>query len=143
MYMKKRSSKPLTASNAVRRTSTQAAPPEADVVAALDQARARKLLGAHRLRAVGRAVVDDDRLHAQALGGILERGQAAREVLARVPGDDDGRHVDSYWEPRHGPQIPSARTRPGGAVARLGVAHRMCHRRRLGASAGILPGRPA
>ena len=118
-----------------RRRARVAGPAEADVVAALDQARAWKLLGDHRLRAVGRAVVDDDGLHAQALGGILERGQTAREVLARVPGDDDGGDVHSYWGPRHGPQTPIARTRPGGAVARLGVGHRMCHRGRLGASA--------
>ena len=29
---------------------------------------------------------------------------------------------DSFWGPRHGPQTPNARTRPGGAVARLGIA---------------------
>src|SRR5438093_6492741 len=51
----------------------------------------------------------------------------------------------SCWGPRHGPQTPNARTRPGTAVARLGIARRCLisepRLRLLGAIADLARGR--
>src|SRR6185436_15055156 len=48
------------------------------------------------------------------------------EVRVEVVDLEQRLHL-SCWGPRHGPQTPRARTRPGVAVARLGIAIRMSH----------------
>src|SRR5262249_58139055 len=66
--------------------------------------------------------------HAQELGlrhrdgDVAERRHCSlgRLVLEREMAQLDEAHR-SYWGARHGPQTPSARPRPGGAVARLGL----------------------
>src|SRR5881409_3244349 len=53
--------------------------------------------------------------------GAAHAGAARRTSRVRTNRPRRRRVIVSCWGPRHGPQTPSARTRPGRAVARLGV----------------------
>ena len=68
-------------------------------------------------------VLHADHARAVADQSIREKRQRRRllEREHRQPLEGAGH---SFWGPRNGPQTPSARTRPGGAVARLGVVTR-------------------
>ena len=113
---------------------------------------------AHGVAELGHEVhAADHQPQREALGvaNRLEHGQEMAVVGPAHRNDGDRARFHRSWGPRNGPQTPIARTRPGeavarlgvgpqtpiartrlgGAVARLGVVHRMCHRGRLGASA--------
>jgi len=87
-----------------------------------------------RLRGDGGVVALDASAHRE--HARRQRGRREHEAPDGEPAEteDDHHRGDreptpsrahpSFWGPRNGPQTPSARTRPGGAVARLGVVTR-------------------